>query len=293
MAQDHSESARGRQVPRSITGRLRSLHAVLPKKDSSSSIPLMFRRFALSWPAGTWRLASRGEGLRAFFRSTAEADRRRPARMFPFSTGTARRVGRSTLVADCAVMLLGWARQPTSIGAIAPSTRGLAEAMARAIEFRKPGIVVELGGGTGAVTRALLDSGLAPEHLVVVERNKRLYRLLRRRFPRVRILLADAASLDQVLGRKALGTISAVVSGLPLLSLPRKTRDAVLESSFRLLGEDDPFVQFTYGPDSPVPVDFIRRHSLESEALDRVWLNFPPATIWRYRRADSRRANGS
>ncbi len=293
MAQDHSESARGRQEPRSITGRLRLLHAVLPKKDSSSSIPLMFRRFALSWPAGTWRLASRGEGLRACFRSTAEADRRRPTRVSPFSARNGERVGRTTLVADCAIMLLGWARQPASTGAMVPSTRGLSEAMARAIEFRKPGIVIELGGGTGAITRALLDSGLPPEDLVVVERNKRLYRLLRRRFPHVRILLADAASLDEALGREALGTISAVVSGLPLLSLPRKTRDAVLARSFRLLGEDGLFVQFTYGPDSPVPADFIRRHSLVPEALDRVWLNFPPATIWRYRRADSSRANAS
>ena len=162
---------------------------------------------------------------------TAEADRRRPTRVSPFSARNDERVGKSTLVADCAVMFLGWARQPASTGAIAPSTRGLSEAMARAIEFRKPGIVIELGGGTGAITRALLDSGLPPEDLVVVERNKRLYRLLRRRFPHVRILLADAASLDEALGREALGTISAVVSGLPLLSLPRKTRDAVLASA--------------------------------------------------------------
>jgi len=80
-----------------------------------------------------------------------------------------------------AVFFGRWLRAPHRIGAVAPSSRFLARAMATQVDLRRPGPVIELGGGTGSVTKALLEAGLPVERLIVVERDVRLYKMLRRR----------------------------------------------------------------------------------------------------------------
>src|SRR5271170_2896218 len=69
-------------------------------------------------------------------------------------------------------------RSPFKIGSFLPSSRGLARAMASGVDVSRPGAVVELGAGTGVVTHALLKIGVAPENLVVIERDERLHRLM-------------------------------------------------------------------------------------------------------------------
>ena len=141
-----------------------------------------------------------------------------------------------------------WLRSPFSIGAVMPSGRELARAMARASESGSGRLVVELGGGTGNITQALLDGGLPPEQLVVVERDRRLYRVLAARFPGIRILNMDALQALQALGEEYRGEVGSVVSGLPLLSMPPEFQGQLLEESFRLVGRDGDFIQFTYAP---------------------------------------------
>ncbi|MBX6320774.1 MAG: phospholipid methyltransferase [Rhodospirillaceae bacterium] len=174
-----------------------------------------------------------------------------------------------------------WLRNPMSIGNFTVSSRDLAVAMARAVP-RTPGPVVELGGGTGVVTQALLDRGIAPEELVVVERNEVLYRLLCRRFPEVRVLHGDAAALSDLLRPLDLPPGRAVVSGLPILSMPRPVQQAIVDQSFAALSAGAPFVQFTYAPYSPLPR---RPLGLEGQVAARVINNLPPARVWVYRRA--------
>lgn len=91
-----------------------------------------------------------------------------------------------------------WLRQPLGIGAILPSGGAVARAMARVSAFSRPGVVLELGGGTGSITRALLSAGCPPERLLPVERERELAASLRRRLPAVAVVEADAADLDAV-----------------------------------------------------------------------------------------------
>ena len=90
-----------------------------------------------------------------------------------------------------------WLRHPLSIGNFTVSSRDLAEAMARAVP-RTMGPVIELGGGTGVVTQALLDSGVKPEELIVVEYNAVLHGLLSERFPGVRVADVEVVEVRQV-----------------------------------------------------------------------------------------------
>ena len=142
--------------------------------------------------------------------------------------------------------------------------------------------VMEFGGGTGVITQAILDTGISPDSLIVFERDSRFYRHLKDRFPNVRIFYADATKAEEILKSAKVGKISAVVSGLPLLTMPNEAVKAILEASFSLLGNYGSFVQFTYGIRSPVSKFFVQALSLQSEIFKNVWLNIPPATIWRY-----------
>src|SRR4051812_12121131 len=98
----------------------------------------------------------------------------------------------SMISRDSRLFLRRWLRNPMRIGAIAPSGRALADAMARLVPLEDDSPVVELGGGTGVIPAALLRAGVAPGRLVVIERDGLLHRHLSERFPHVRVVLGDA-----------------------------------------------------------------------------------------------------
>jgi len=181
-----------------------------------------------------------------------------------------------------AVFFGRWLRAPHRIGAVAPSSRFLARAMATQVDLRRPGPVIELGGGTGSVTKALLEAGLPVERLIVVERDVRLYKMLRRRFPQLRIVLGDARHLVELLHPLGINAVSAVVSSLPLVAMPKMMRRQIIDQSFALLGEAGRFIQYTYSLTSPLAG---REFGLRDRVAARVWLNFPPASVWNYRLA--------
>jgi phosphatidylethanolamine/phosphatidyl-N-methylethanolamine N-methyltransferase len=150
-----------------------------------------------------------------------------------------------------------------------------------AAEIDPTGLVVELGGGTGSITRALLEAGLPTDRLIVVERDRTLAALLRQRFPGVKILRGDASDLGALLEPLGVTSVDTVVSSLPLLSLPKRLRRRIVDESFALLGERGIFVQYTYGVVSPLPA---LEFGLFGEPAERIWRNFPPAVVWRFRR---------
>ena len=188
---------------------------------------------------------------------------------------------------EAALFFVRWLQAPHRIGAVAPSSRHLGRAMAYQVRGAGPGSIIELGGGTGSVTKALLEAGIAPERLIVVERDEKLHRILRAHFPRLRVICGDARGLRRLLAPLGITEAAAVVSSLPLVSMPRMTMNRILAESFALLGEGRPFVQFTYGLTSPIARE---RKGLTGRIAARVWANLPPASVWRYeRRRDAAR----
>lgn len=174
-----------------------------------------------------------------------------------------------------------WLREPRSIAAIAPSGRELARRMAAAAGRART--VVELGAGTGAITRALLDNGVAAENLLVVERNPDLHEWLERRFPGVEVARADAFDLVPVVAASRglePGRVDAVVSGLGLLSFPREDQRRLLGAAFAVLRRGGRFVQFTYAPVFPVARDVLAELGLSSRRVAFSLRNLPPASIY-------------
>lgn len=182
-----------------------------------------------------------------------------------------------------------WLKNPLGVAAVSPSSPQLARQMIAALPpaTRR---VIELGGGTGAITAALLEAGIAPRDLMVLELNEAMHQTLRQRFPDIRLHLADAAGVQQVAAESGFlghGSVDAVVSGLGLLSMPRTLQRAILEASFACLRPDGRFVQFTYGPASPVPRDLLDELELDVRRASFTWWNVPPATVYVYARWQS------
>jgi phosphatidylethanolamine/phosphatidyl-N-methylethanolamine N-methyltransferase len=184
--------------------------------------------------------------------------------------------------------LRSWIEKPLQTGAVIPSGRFLARAMAGVVDPYAVGPVVELGPGTGPVTEALLRRGVAPEKLVLVEFNTDFCALLRHRFPGVNVVQGDAYDLEGTLGRLEVPA-SAVVSSLPLLNRPVATRLHLFETALNLMQLNAPFVQFTYGVVPPIPT---RNSSVVAHGSQRIWRNLPPARVWTYR-CSVRRAHAS
>jgi phosphatidylethanolamine/phosphatidyl-N-methylethanolamine N-methyltransferase len=174
-----------------------------------------------------------------------------------------------------------WMEKPLSVGAVTPSSRVLARAMAAYVDPATDGPVIELGPGTGPVTEALVTQGIDPARLILVEFDPTFCRLLRQRYPAATVVQGDAYSLKRVLGGQLQEPAAAVVSSLPLFTKPLKTRLKLLYEAFALMVPDSPFVQFTYATVPPIPKALDR---VRSEASERIWMNIPPARIWVYRK---------
>jgi len=174
-----------------------------------------------------------------------------------------------------------WFEKPLSVGAVTPSGRVLARTMARYVDPASDGPIVELGPGTGPVTDALIKNGVDPARLVLVEYDPAFCRLLQERYPAATVVQGDAYSLRQLLsglGKPA----AAIVSGLPLMTKPLRTRLRLINEALNLLKPGAPFVQFTYAVVSPIPT---RLAGVRAERSEPVWLNVPPARVWVYRKA--------
>jgi phosphatidylethanolamine/phosphatidyl-N-methylethanolamine N-methyltransferase len=187
-------------------------------------------------------------------------------------------------LADEARFFKRWLDNPKATGAVSPSGRFLARAMASYVDPKSEGPIIELGPGTGPVTEALIDRGVPQERLILVEYDTSFCKLLERRFPKARIVHGDAYRLAETLRPVLKEPVACIVSSLPLLTRPERGRLNLLRDAFELMQPEGAFIQFTYGLTSPVPLTSrLSGLRFRAEASHSVWLNLPPARVWVYR----------
>ena len=141
--------------------------------------------------------------------------------------------------------------------------------------------MLEVGPGTGVVTRAILARGVKPENLYSIEYSPDFVRHLKAQFPGVNIIQGDAFDLDATLGERRGMVFDSVVSGVPLLNFPVAQRIRYVEDLLGRIPPGRPIMQLTYGPLSPVPAG---RGNYKVEHYDFVLRNIPPTQLWVYRR---------
>ena len=175
----------------------------------------------------------------------------------------------------------GMMQGPKTVGSIVPTSSITARKMASVINPHSGLPVLELGPGTGAITKAILGRGVKPEKLVAVEYSTDFYEHLVRLYPGVHFINGDAFDLQTTLGNFGGLTFDSVVSGIPLLNFPMAKRISLLESLLDRLPAGRPMVQISYGAISPIAANPDRYHI---QHFDFVMRNIPPAQLWIYRR---------
>lgn len=187
----------------------------------------------------------------------------------------------SNSITENEVFFRHWLRSPKSMGSIIPSSKALARALAAEVAWQPGDHVIELGGGTGAITQGLLERGIPPANLVVIELETNLFKYLAGRYPEVNVIQGDATRLDEIAARLDIQRVSTVISGLPMVGMPPAFKKAIVDQAFKVMPEGHFMLQYTY---SPVPPVSVAELGIEAELARYVLWNVPPAAIWRYRR---------
>ena len=176
--------------------------------------------------------------------------------------------------------------KPKTIGAIAPTSARTAIKMASVIRPQSGLPVLELGPGTGVITKAILASGIDPDKLVSIEYSAEFIPGLRHRYPDVNFVHGDAFRISKIAEDLQIEKFDCIISSLPLLNFPVAQRIRLIVSALQLLEHGRPLVQFSYGPRPPVPR---RSKYLVVKHLDTILRNIPPARIWAYSHPGSRK----
>ena len=167
------------------------------------------------------------------------------------------------------------AHNPRATGAIFPSSRFLAKEMVSHVLRNREGIVVELGAGTGAVTKALLQSGIDPSTIVAIESSDNLVKKFHHRFPLVQIIEGNAADLILLLAQEK-RVVHTIISSLPLRSLPKSMTLSILKQIDQVLSKNGRYIQFTYSFSQD---SFFALENFQHILSKRVWMNLPPARV--------------
>jgi len=179
------------------------------------------------------------------------------------------------------LFLRRWAANPLQMGSLVPSSAALGRRVSAQIRCAADEVVVELGAGTGAISRALLDGGLPPDRLVVVEIVPEMAQHLARSLPGVTVIQGDAFALPEALPQALHGKVGTAICGIPLVLLPiaqqRRFVDAV-----EAVAPGRGFLLYSYCATSPLPW---RKLGLTAKREAWTPLNLPPASVWRYRPA--------
>jgi phosphatidylethanolamine/phosphatidyl-N-methylethanolamine N-methyltransferase len=172
-----------------------------------------------------------------------------------------------------------WIANPLQMGSVVPSSAALCRRIVRHARCDFDQVVVELGAGTGVMSRALLRSGLPPERLFVIEIVPDMAAHLRRVLPDVNVIEGDARQLPELLPAQWHGRVGTIICGIPLVLLPLAEQRRFIDA-IEAVAPGRGFLHYSYCATSPLPW---RRHRLAARREAWTPLNFPPASVWRYR----------
>lgn len=187
----------------------------------------------------------------------------------------------SNTVKSTALFWRGLFRHPTKVGSICPSSRFLANKMAALLPL-KIDTLVEVGAGTGAITRKLDKTD--HQQLVIFERESHFCAYLQQQYPLAEIVNDSIEQLNQYQQDQQWPPINAIASSLPLLNFNKSLRMQILTQLLAIMPVGGTLVQFTYGRENPAIDMPVQWHDAVKTSTHKVWLNVPPATVWRYQK---------
>ncbi len=180
--------------------------------------------------------------------------------------------------AGMGLFLRRWLMNPLQMGSIVPSSPALCRRVVQQVRRGPDEYVLELGAGTGVISRALLAGGVPADRVTVVEIVPDMARRLADTLPGVDVIEGDARALPDLVPRSRHGKIGAVVCGIPLVLLPLAEQRRFIDA-MQAVAPGRGFLHYSYCVTSPLPA---ARHGLVARREAWTPLNFPPASVWRY-----------
>ncbi|WP_320200729.1 phospholipid N-methyltransferase PmtA (plasmid) [Agrobacterium sp. rho-13.3] len=175
----------------------------------------------------------------------------------------------------------GMVDQPKKVGAIVPTSGVTSRRMASIIDPQSGLPVLELGPGTGCITKAILERGVRPEAVTAIEYSTDFYHQLLCSYPGVNFINGDAFDLNVTLGEQKHQMFDCVISAVPMLNFPMASRINLLDNLLNRIPAGRPVIQISYGPVSPIVA---QPHLYKIRHFDFVLRNIPPAQLWTYTR---------
>lgn len=173
-----------------------------------------------------------------------------------------------------------WLANPREVGSVTPSSPALKRRLTQEILRAPDEYVVELGGGTGAITRGILERGVPADRLHVIEINPAMAAHLRQIFPGIHVIEGDASRLSEILPPEIVGRVGTVLCGIPMVLLPIEEQQAIVDSAYSVMPKGRQIVLYTYSLASPLPREKL---GLTGRRVGFVPANIPPASVWAYR----------
>ena len=177
-----------------------------------------------------------------------------------------------------------------TVASVAPSSRYLVDAMLRPLPLKHARVVVELGCGTGAMTRALLKAIPVTATLLAFEINPRFTHYLKSILSDPRLVLIDASAENtrSELQRRGIERVDAVLSSLSLAFMPAPQRETFVSELGNLLDEQGVLTQYHYvhglqfqqGRLGRFDIAGLLRRHFRSVKRSIVWRNLPPAYVF-------------
>lgn len=188
-------------------------------------------------------------------------------------------------MSDAWLFFREFARNPKTLGAVAPSSPALARSVVDAADLHPGHVVVELGAGTGPFTAEILERHGEEVHFLAFEPKSELAARLRQRFPGIKLEERFAQDLPEVLDSWGHPQMDRVVSGLPWAIFPDDLQDAILDATCARLGPDGVFVTFQYVHSQVLPAARKFRGLLDDYFVSvhksrTTWANVPPAFLF-------------
>ncbi|CAN5860084.1 hypothetical protein BH20ACI4_BH20ACI4_14520 [soil metagenome] len=180
--------------------------------------------------------------------------------------------------------LQAFIKNPLKVGAITPSSPELAREMLRGIEPNEQNIILELGVGTGAITKFIADIVPDEKSYLGVEIDRKLVNSLNVKFPRMTILPGNACELEKLHKKSNLGKVSYIISCLPFVSIPNDIGEKILSEIEKFMEQGCMFrtIQYAHGFYMPSAIklrEFMRKRYGKSYKSPLIVKNVPPAYV--------------
>jgi phospholipid N-methyltransferase len=186
-------------------------------------------------------------------------------------------------------LLRQFLRNPSQTGAVLPSSAYLAEVMVDWLDLGGARSVLEYGPGTGPFTPHILKRVGRDCRFLAIERNAALASEFRTKLPNVELVHDSVENVRAICDRAGIVSVDCIVCGLPWAAFPEGLQRRLLDSMMTVLRPGGQFVTFAYLHGLPLPAGrrFANRlpeYFSEVSRSRTVWMNLPPALVYRCRR---------